>query len=312
MGAYTLKNHDKRQHNMYIKLALKGTRMLIVYNTLYWFVALLLMATWSSIAYANTFVTDEQDVFGPVVMNLHLAPNPATIFSSPTIQATVHDSVTTSSIVAAAYYSIDGGAAQPLGADDGAFDSSSESVVGALPTRTAPALHEVCVWGVDEHGNVGPSRCTLLAVYDPDGGFVVANASFESAAGAYTPYPEVSGAAVLKMNAKYTPGQSVLHGHVNFALPAADLEFRARDLSSLVVLAGRSYVMGVGTLNGVNGHAFLLSMDDGEQPGGGAEDVVRLIIWDEVYDNIIYDNQMGTAYNTMPTTVLTKGNIKLH
>ncbi|MFN2198799.1 MAG: multicopper oxidase domain-containing protein [Anaerolineales bacterium] len=105
---------------------------------------------------------------GPTVSGLSLSPNPTDGSVNVTVSATVTDSGTTATNIQAAEFYIDGTAnpANPMTADDLAFDSTSEAVTGMIPAATLMALpsgnHTIFVRGQDTNLNWGPFVSVVL------------------------------------------------------------------------------------------------------------------------------------------------------
>ena len=51
-----------------------------------------------------------------------------------------------------------------------------------------------------------------------------------------------------------------------------------------------------------------MTIVDGDQPGGGDEDLLRISIWDE--SGVLYDDQPGDPVDAYPTRVIADGKIK--
>jgi hypothetical protein len=56
----------------------------------------------------------------------------------------------------------------------------------------------------------------------------------------------------------------------------------------------------------------LVSVVDGQRPGGGAADKFRIKIWKTTDGTVVYDNQMGAPDDASPTTTLGGGSIVIH
>jgi len=56
----------------------------------------------------------------------------------------------------------------------------------------------------------------------------------------------------------------------------------------------------------------VLTAIDGKINGGGGVDKFRIKIWDKATGAIIYDNQLGAADGSEPSTVLGGGRIVIH
>jgi hypothetical protein len=54
----------------------------------------------------------------------------------------------------------------------------------------------------------------------------------------------------------------------------------------------------------------MLTVIDGNLPGGGGVDKLRLKIWDKSNgDAIVYENQLGASDRSEPSTMIRSGNI---
>ena len=69
---------------------------------------------------------------------------------------------------------------------------------------------------------------------------------------------------------------------------------------------------GTGVLNGVGGFRFMVTAIDGQLPGGGGTDLLRIKIWNGTSGGVVYDNKPGTADDEDPSTALGGGQIKIH
>lgn len=111
------------------------------------------------------------DEAGPITSNVVVAPDPVYLNGSATVSATVDDSSTGGSLIAAAEYSVDNGAWLAMSAKDGAFDGVTEEVEVSFDA-TSVGNHEVCVRGTDAAGNLGEPLCqSFLVTYKFDGFF---------------------------------------------------------------------------------------------------------------------------------------------
>jgi hypothetical protein len=96
---------------------------------------------------------------------------------------------------------------------------------------------------------------------------------------------------------------------VVFAFPQARLTFQSTGCDWLVVVGGRAYLKGSGTINGKGNYGFLLSAIDGQIKGYGGVDKFRIKIWDKATGKVVYDNQMGAADDADATTAIGSGSI---
>ncbi len=254
------------------------------------------------------------DKIGPVPLNVEADPNPVAIDAAIALTATMDDSVTAASNIVSAEYSLDGGINwHPMSAQDGTFDSPIENVIATIVSPSSAGVYGVCVRGSDAAGNTGDKACILLAVFNPQGGYVTGGGWITSPAGAYTIDPLLTGKATFGFVSKYIKGANVPpSGQTEFQFKVADLNFHSDSYEWLVVAGSKAKYKGVGTINGTGNYGFMLSAIDGQISGGGAIDMFRIKIWDKVTGNIIYDNQTGASDLEDPTTVLGGGNIVIH
>ncbi|HKR61180.1 MAG TPA: HYR domain-containing protein, partial [Pyrinomonadaceae bacterium] len=97
---------------------------------------------------------------------------------------------------------------------------------------------------------------------------------------------------------------------VNLILGKSD--FRALGFDSKTVVGARTQFRGSGTVNNVPGYKYILTVIDGQAPGGDGIDKFRLKVWNEKTGEIVVDNQMGAADDADPINAVGDGNsIKL-
>jgi predicted GH43/DUF377 family glycosyl hydrolase len=250
------------------------------------------------------------DAEAPTINNVIADPNPASTHDAVTLMATVDDALTGDSIITFADYSLDGGTSwMAMSAVDGAFDEATEAVTASLGLFE-PGIYDVIVRGTDAAGNTGHSDGILLAIYDPDGGFVTGGGWFTSPAGAYTPDATLTGKAVFGFVSKYQKGANVPTGQTEFQFRVADLNFHSTSYHWLVVAGSKAQFKGEGTLNGDGEYGFMLTANDGQNTGD--VDRYRIKIWDKATDEVTYDNQLGDEANADATTEIQGGNIIIH
>jgi hypothetical protein len=168
----------------------------------------------------------------------------------------------------------------------------------------------------------------MLAIYDPNGGFVSGSGWFTSPEGAFVPEPSYTGKAKFGFNAKYKKdknGLMQLTGETEFKLKEKEdckekhdhekvhpaWKFYSESYDWLVVVGARGQFKGTGTINGAGTYGFILTCIDGKAAGGGGTDKIRIKIWDKATLAVVYDNQMGALDFVNPTTVTGGGSIKV-
>jgi hypothetical protein len=219
------------------------------------------------------------DNTAPVVTSVTSTPNPASVNTTTTLAATFTDAG--GSGLALAQYTLDGGAAQWMGTLSG--DSGSLAIpIAAFPTA---GVHNLCVRAQDMAGNVSDYSCTLLAVYDPAGGFVTGGGWIPGAPG---------GKSNFGLVAKYQQNNSVPTGKFEFH-PGSN-KFKSTSLAWLVISGNVATVQGNGEWNGAPGYLFQLTASD-----SAGNDQLAVRIW----------NGSGTVLD-VPLTGLGGGQIVIH
>jgi hypothetical protein len=148
------------------------------------------------------------------------------------------------------------------------------------------------VSGTDDDGGVG-SASTVLIVFDPAAGFVTGGGTIVSPPGAYTADPSLEGHANFGFFSKYQRGAFVPTGETQFWFQAANFNFKATSYQWLVVAGFRAQYKGFGQVNDAGNYEFLLTVVDGQAPGGGGVDKFRLKVWDAATMVVVYDNVLG-------------------
>ena len=180
----------------------------------------------------------------------------------------------------------------------------------------APGVYTVCMNGQDECGNfIELGDCYTLVIYDPDGGFVTGGGWIDSPAGAYTADPSLAGRANFGFVSKYLKGATVPSGQTQFQFKVGNLNLHSSSYDWLVVGGARAQYKGTGTINNEGSYRFMLTAIDGQLPGGDGVDKFRIRIWTHDYplpEDLIYDNQIGDADTSDPTTAIAGGSIVIH
>jgi len=132
----------------------------------------------------------------------------------------------------------------------------------------------------------------FIAVYNPNEGFVTGGGWIDSPAGAYDADPTLTGKATFGFVSKYLKGAKVPTGNTEFQFKAGGLNFKSTSYEWLVVAGAKAQYKGTGTVNGIPGYSFLLTMTDGQLPGGGGVDKFRIKI-QNAGAGVVYDNRHG-------------------
>jgi len=260
----------------------------------------------------SAYVFNVIDFVGPIVSDVTATPNPVAKNTGITLTATVSDSTTGGYNIASASYRIDGGSATPMSADDGLFDSDTEVVTASMPFAEA-GVHTLCVSGTDSAGNTGERQCLLLAVYDPEAGFVSGAGWIDSPEGAFAADPTLTGKANFGFVSRYQKGKQTPTGTTEFQFQAGDLNFHSYSYEWLVIASHRAQYKGTGTINGTGNYGFMLfAIDESLTPSTDC-DLFRIKIWDKDHgDAVVYDSQLGNAEDAEPTTQIGGGSIVVH
>jgi hypothetical protein len=258
------------------------------------------------------------DRTAPVVANR--VANPVPLNTAGTLTATVTDpngaNGAAPSGIAGGTYTVDSGAPAPLTPQAGAsFGGPSVPVTATLPAFSTTGVHTICVTAQDAAGNPSATQCALLAVYDPNAGFVTGGGWINSPAGAClltTACQGASGRADFGFVSKYQKGATVPTGQTEFQFKAGNLNFHSTSYDWLVIGGAKAQYKGSGTINGAGSYSFMLTAIDGDLLGGGTPDKFRIKIWDTASGATVYDNQMGATDSADPTTAIAGGSIVIH
>ncbi len=192
-------------------------------------------------------------------------------------------------------------------------EAGGSGTTGGSHSYTTPGIYLVKVTVTDKDGDSGELTFQYyIVIYDPDGGFVTGGGWFNSPAGAYAPNPSLTGKANFGFVAKYLPGRTVPDGDTEFQFKAGNLNFKSRDYEWLTVGGARAQFKGTGTINGSGSYRFFVTAIDGQQPGGGNVDKLRIRIWNDAGGGLVYDNQMSAPDDADPTTAIGGGSIVIH
>jgi hypothetical protein len=190
-------------------------------------------------------------------------------------------------------------------------ESAGYGTVTGNHTYSAAGVYVVTLTVTDSGGLSGQRVSPYVVVYDPNAGFVTGGGWFTSPAGAYVTQPAATGQATFGFVAKYTKNSNVSTGQTEFHF--SDLNLNSSSYDWLVITGAKAQVQGSGTINGAGNYGFKWTVIDGQAPGGGGTDKIRMKIWDKNNGNaIVYDTQMGAPDSANPTTAISGGSIVLH
>ncbi len=198
----------------------------------------------------------------------------------------------------------------------GTVNEATGAVTGSF-TLTAAGVYKVSLTVADGCGGTGTANTIngldlLVVVYDPSGGWVTGGGWINSPAGAYALNPTLAGKANFGFVSKYHNGATIPTGNTEFQFKAGNLNFSSTAYEWLVIGGARAQYKGSGTINGGGDYRFMLTAIDGQEPGGGGQDMFRIRIWNNAGGGLVYDNQMNASDNAEPTTMLGGGQIVIH
>jgi hypothetical protein len=254
------------------------------------------------------------DATAPRVSNVVATPNPVAVNRTVALTAAVDDTTTGGSSIGSAEVQIDGGAWMPMKASDGTFDEPTENVEVTLgPFANAGGL-QVCVRGTDAADNTSAASCIFVVAFDPSAGFVTGGAWIDSPASACPILCRgAAGKAHVSFVSRYQKGASMPTGETSFEFEAGNLRFKSSSYKWLVVSSNGALAQyeGSGSVNGVSGYVFRLTLYDAAVTGVG-RDGIRMKITDSsrvVYDDKAGNNDDDILANTQP---ISGGNIVIH
>jgi PKD repeat protein len=185
---------------------------------------------------------------------------------------------------------------------------SSGSVSKSHP-YSAAGIYTVKLTVSDDDTGSDTEIFEYAVVYDPSAGFVTGGGWINSPLGAYVADPYLSGKATFGFVSKYLKGANTPTGNTEFQFHAAGMNFSSTSYEWLVVQgSNRATYKGYGTINGSGEYGFLLAAYD----GGTLGDRFRIKIWVKSTKAVVYDNEIGTSDDAIPTTTISSGSIVIH
>jgi hypothetical protein len=249
----------------------------------------------ASVSQTVTFIRDTEapsisSVAGPIA--------PLALGSTATITATLGDNCS-------------GIASVSLDWSDGSMSNMPHpgNAFATSHSYAAPGIYPVRITVTDASGNSAQEVFRFVVVFDPGAGAVTGGGWINSKPGAYPGNPSFTGKGNFGFVCKYSSGSSTPTGQAQFRV--SDLSFRSDRYEWLVVNNGKAQFMGEGSVNGAGGYSFLLTVDDGQVSGDGA-DKFRIKIWNGT--RTLYDNVSGApdAMDTANPQDISQGSIVAH
>jgi hypothetical protein len=164
-------------------------------------------------------------------------------------------------------------------------DAASPGVVSH--TYSKPGIYGVRITVMDKGGNKSDDVLQFVVIYDASAGGVNGGGWIESKAGSYVKSPSLSGHANFGFVAKYKAGATIPTGQTELGF--GTLKFHSDGYEWLLVQEEGAQLKGYGSVNGVSGYSFLLTITDGHCRD--QKDKFRLKIWNA--SSTIYDNVLG-------------------
>ena len=202
--------------------------------------------------------------------------------------------------------------------DSADADTVVAAVAGACNTSKSFAsagVYTVNVTGTDDDSGSG-SDSVIIAVIDPDAGFVTGGGFIDSPAGAYPAGPALAGKANFGFVSKYKKDATAAtppNGQVEFQFHAGSVNFHSEGTNWLVVTDGKAMYRGIGRINGAGNYGFFIIAYDGKD--SGSADRFRIKIWNmDAGDAVVYDNRMGVSedIDTADPQAIANGSVVIH
>lgn len=250
--------------------------------------------------------------FTITVNDINETPPEITI-SAPMDPLVVNNSVNASAILSGGSFGNISTAIWNWGDEESNNGTINGASVTGTHTYTAAGVYTVKLTITDNNGNSAVGTFEYVVIYDPSAGFVTGGGWIISPPGAFSANPELTGKATFGFVSKYQKGKTVPTGNTEFQFKLANLSFSSTAYEWLVISGAKAQYKGTGTINNGGSYGFMLTAIDGQINGGGGTDKFRIKIWDKSQnDLIVYDNKMGAADDSDPTTVLGGGSIVIH
>jgi hypothetical protein len=147
----------------------------------------------------------------------------------------------------------------------------------------------------------------IVVVYDPANGYTIGGGWITSPLGALISDPLATGKVGFGFNSKFFKTATNPKGESQLDFLLGNLDFNALNYDYLVIDKARAQFKGFGKINGVSGYDFIVTVIDGNLPGGGGVDKFRIKIWEKTTGLIVYDNQPGASDAADPTTPIGPG-----
>jgi len=160
---------------------------------------------------------------------------------------------------------------------------------------TATGVYAVSLTVADPCAESAAAVRRYAVVYDGNSAFVTGGGWIDSPPGAFVADRALTGKAEFGFGSPYGKGNvagAVVRADLRFHL--ADFEFASTAWDPFVISGAKVRLRGTGQVNGAGRFGFALTAVDGQGPGGGGVDRLRIQIWDmDRGDAVVYDNQVA-------------------
>jgi PKD repeat protein len=190
-------------------------------------------------------------------------------------------------------------------------ESNGAGSVSGSHVYASPGVYEIRITVTDDDGASSSTVFQYVVVYDTQQGFVTGGGWVYSPPGTFPADPRFAGKAMFGFVSRHENG-AVRQAGTEFQFRTDRFRFHTTTSDWLVIAGSKALYRGSGTINGAGDYGFILAVNDGQVPGGGRVDRIRVKIWDKATGVVIYDNQPGSADNANATTAIGGGNIVIH
>jgi hypothetical protein len=136
----------------------------------------------------------------------------------------------------------------------------------------------------------------IVVVYDPNDGYSFGGGWFYSDRGALVSNPQFEGKVSFGFNCNYFKNATKPKGETQFEFKAGNFEFNALNFEYLSVSGNKAQFKGTGRIiGGQSGISFIMTVIDGDGPGGDGVDRIRMKIYNKKKNQVFYDNQYGSG-----------------
>lgn len=177
-------------------------------------------------------------------------------------------------------------------------ESSGSGTVSGQHVYTQAGFYTLTLTVTDKDGGVDTKQYQYIPVYNTAAGGLTGAGRYTSPAGAYIPNPSTSGQVIFTANAHYVG--NTLTGSSNLIFTAAHMIFTSSSNQWLVVTKPTATLQQTGKINGTGNYTLLISALDGNLPGAGGTDKIRVRIINNASGSTLYDTQLNDPLTATP------------